>query len=250
MSTTRTEALLAEWAGSEGPVGGAARLVRRLDSGPTNEVSLVEAGGCRYVLRVPSAFCGLPPGIDRSRELAVQCAVAALGHAPAVIAADAGGDFLLSSWVDGRTVAPGELDDATLESVVVALRSIHGLPLEVGAIDYAAHCLAYLREQDVNAQLPATCRALIRDLEASSLRGLCHHDLNPGNMLLTPGGPVFIDWEYAARGCVLLDYAALVAEWQLPAERMCEVAALDCAALAIASAFYAELCRLWHQLFD
>ena len=37
---------------------------------------------------------------------------------------------------------------------------------------------------------------------------LCHGDFHPGNILLSPRGPIIIDWETATRGHPLADVAA------------------------------------------
>ena len=53
--------------------------------------------------------------------------------------------------------------------------------------------------------------------------GLVHQDLHPLNVILTPGGPVIIDWEGACRGPAAIDVAmtwAIIAFSQVPGSRV------------------------------
>lgn len=54
--------------------------------------------------------------------------------------------------------------------------------------------------------------ALTKYEAANTQRALCHHDLNPNNIIITPEGPCIIDWEYAALGFKEFDQQFL--RWQ------------------------------------
>jgi thiamine kinase-like enzyme len=60
------------------------------------------------------------------------------------------------------------------------------------------------------ARLPEELRhaALRRLRELPAGRAFCHGDLHPDNILLSPGGPVIIDWDGSSQGDPLGDVAA------------------------------------------
>jgi aminoglycoside phosphotransferase (APT) family kinase protein len=62
---------------------------------------------------------------------------------------------------------------------------------------------------DAVADLSATEKEAARRCLAELPDGtaLCHGDFHPGNVLITPRGPVIIDWETATRGHPLGDVA-------------------------------------------
>ena len=70
--------------------------------------------------------------------------------------------------------------------------------------------------------LPETMVKRIALVEAECAIGVCHHDATPANIVFSAGGPLLLDWEYAALGRPVLDWATLVADWQLPLELVSE----------------------------
>ena len=61
------------------------------------------------------------------------------------------------------------------------------------------------RAEDFTDDQKAAARRHLQQLPAG--RVLCHGDFHPGNILLTPLGPVIIDWSAATRGHALADVA-------------------------------------------
>ncbi|MEU9761226.1 phosphotransferase [Streptomyces sp. NPDC001834] len=119
--------------------------------------------------------------------------------------------------------------DATHEWAVMSYLSAHGYPVpRLGPRDAAtASCdlvlrrltgptmLASLESGDLSTSEAATVLAgLLGELHTVPARlsphpddRILHLDLHPGNVMLTPGGPVVIDWSGTAEGAPALDRA-------------------------------------------
>jgi uncharacterized protein (TIGR02172 family) len=81
------------------------------------------------------------------------------------------------------------------------------------------------------AELPLTETAEFRRLldEAPHGTRLCHGDLHPENVVLSPRGPVLLDWSRATRGHPTLDLArtsVLLTDAELPADSAWQVRAM------------------------
>ena len=81
------------------------------------------------------------------------------------------------------------------------------------------------------AHLEPAERAVYQSLLEAASDGvqLCHGDFHPGNVILSPGGPVVLDWSRATRGIPVLDLArtsVLITDAELPAETAWHVRAL------------------------
>ncbi|MGH3930731.1 MAG: aminoglycoside phosphotransferase family protein, partial [Pseudonocardiaceae bacterium] len=63
------------------------------------------------------------------------------------------------------------------------------------------------------ASTVSKCVQQLADLDASQpgARGVIHGDFHPGNVIISPAGPVFIDWADAAYGALVWDQATFEA---------------------------------------
>ena len=242
----RLETVLACWRAGNGPFKTPPRDIEVIAGGQSNEVYRLTADGAAWALRLDSKRPDVP-GIDRRREIRIQTAAAAAALAPPVKAADPEQGYLLSGWLEGKQIGPGALDRGRLMQLVRLLARVHALDPQprTALLDYRAHCLNYLIGNGRPHALPPELERSIAAVEVSSPVGLCHHDPGPGNVVFTAGGPRLIDWEYAVRGRVMLDFAALVTDWQLSETVVADLARVDRAALRDAVLLYGELCRLW-----
>jgi aminoglycoside phosphotransferase (APT) family kinase protein len=98
----------------------------------------------------------------------------------------------------------------TLPSIGIGLGRIHAdlhrpeVPDELPSI----HELITNRIHEsarVPADIAGAALAALEDLPGG--RSLCHGDFHPGNVLVTDGGPVVIDWTNASRGPAMADFA-------------------------------------------
>jgi Ser/Thr protein kinase RdoA (MazF antagonist) len=123
--------------------------------------------------------------------------------------------FLVRAWVDG-TPLPDGLPHAApvLEWAGRTLAALHALPLAASPPAHGPHPAAEWAEwlagapADVPASFPGEVAAFLPDvarahdlvtaaLAARPAPVLTHRDVRPDNVLLTPAGPVLVDWDGA-----------------------------------------------------
>jgi thiamine kinase-like enzyme len=109
------------WKGSEVKVS-------QLSGGLTNENYLVEAGGKRYVLRVPGQSTELL-SIDRANEIFNTKAAASTGIGPHVLEHVPGIDVLVLEFIDGPTMTAKTLKSPAMAArMAVSFRRLHDAP--------------------------------------------------------------------------------------------------------------------------
>ena len=148
---------------------------------------------------------------------------AAPGAAPALIAEDAGAGALVMAYLDPARhrlwkseLRDGRADPAFAASVGARLAAIHAASAgraDVAAafptddIFYAIRLEPYLVATGrAHPDLAAYLEALVRRTAATK-RALVHGDVSPKNILVGPGGPVFLDAECAWYGDPAFDLA-------------------------------------------
>jgi thiamine kinase-like enzyme len=206
-------AILDRLAGRFGTVGGEPVP---LDGGITNRNFRVRLGDRDCVLRVPGRDTGLL-GIDRRAERIASERAAALGIAPALVAAD--DDYLLTEWLTGAPIDGDRLrrDPA---SAALALRAFHDSGLDLPVRFWVPDLLRDYERivAGRGGTLPDSYRRTrgLVDRIAAVLPLTdpvpCHDDLLPGNILAAdaaPGQAVLVDWEYAGMGHRLFDLGNL-----------------------------------------
>jgi thiamine kinase len=239
------ESLLDSWQALGWPFRTRPELIRALSGGCSNRSYLLEADGQRCVLRLGRAEPAAP-GIDRAREADIVNAATAAGLAPRLLHVDLTRDLFLSAAVDGRHFTLRDLDRAMRQALLDKIAQIHALPVTATRLDYRAHYLALGRLAGaITAALPTDLAHRLDRIERACDRGLCHHDPGPGNVLFRNGTPIFIDWEYAAPGLPVFDYAALVCDWKMPLVEVSAHADIPPDLMEDACTLYAQLCRWW-----
>lgn len=165
------------------------------------------------VLRVD----GRPDGFrDPARQYACQAIAAARGVAPALLASDAAGRVSLSAFVPPGADPPRQ---AKLIEIGRAVRRLHDgqvfpplVPFLDGMTAVLGHFIAAKLVPpavgDEAAALLARVQAAYRIDPADVVAS--HNDLNPGNILFGPDGPVFVDWESAFAADRFVDIAAIL----------------------------------------
>lgn len=185
--------------------------------GITNRSYRLQAGGHDLVLRWPGASASRY--LDRRAEPANAQAVAGLGLAPPVLAADPDAGWYITAFVDGA-VPLGTADfteAATFDKVVSLLTTLHrsglSFPFQQGlfkAIDLYIDLAPTPLMRDARHVLEPARLALQKNPLA---RVACHVDPSPANFLRVADGRVYlIDWEFAAMEEPLWDLAAVTME--------------------------------------
>lgn len=184
-----------------------------------NQVRRVDTAQGRFVWRQRHAPIDRP-GSRAADELLAQRAAAAAGLAPAIIAAEPGGQWLLMEFVDAPQWTRERLQTpAGIEIVAQRLAALHALPVPAGlvAVDAAGIARGYLAQLALVAPREAAAlEPLLTRIQALGHRlsndgtGLVlnHGDLAVTNMLGEK--PVLVDWEYAQLADRTWDLACLL----------------------------------------
>ncbi|MGK2939824.1 MAG: phosphotransferase [Solirubrobacteraceae bacterium] len=210
-----------------GPIAGAlpaleARLGPRsgpvvaLTGGITNRNYRVRLGGADLVVRILGAG-GELLGIDRPTERLAGETASALGIGPELVAFLPEHDCLVSRFLPGRALEPGELRAPVLvEALAAMLRALHAsarFPATFDAFtfvqDGARAVIARGGALPVGhadaARIAARIRGLLTGPEHAPVP--CHNDLLPGNLLRDGDTLWLLDWDYAATGDRYFDLA-------------------------------------------
>jgi thiamine kinase-like enzyme len=230
-------------------------VVSELTGGQTNRSYLLDADGVRLVMRL-NAPAEKFPGVDRARETRIWRAASDARLAPPLVFADPEERFVIAEYIDGQTLNPSELDDSSIDRLFDLLAGVHELGVDAPALDYTLYIRVYwemiesgsgLHNSDLERQR-GPMQALLDEFIASRPQtGLCHHDLVPSNVLSTDSRLYLLDWEYAARGFIGLDYATLSVDWGIADAVIIERTGIDPTVLDIAKQLYQYICRLWHE---
>jgi thiamine kinase-like enzyme len=107
---------------------GAEVTVSQLSGGLTNENYLVEAGGQRYVMRIPGQSTELL-SIDRANEVYNTQAAASTGIGPRVLEHIPGLDVLVLEFISGPTMSAQRLQSKEMAArMASSFRRLHGAP--------------------------------------------------------------------------------------------------------------------------
>ncbi|HEU5253569.1 MAG TPA: choline/ethanolamine kinase family protein [Solirubrobacterales bacterium] len=181
-----------------------------LEGGITNRNYRVRFAGSDVVVRLPGKDTELLE-IDRAGERAAGEMAARAGVGPAVVAMLEDPPCLVTEFVVGEPMHPGELrEPEALTEVATALRTLHAceerLPTEFSSFRIVETYAA--RIADRGAEVPSSYEwalAAAHRIEAA-LTGPehepvpCHNDLLSANFIRSPQGIRIIDWEYAGCG--------------------------------------------------
>lgn len=213
------------WAASVG--GGAPTDVRDLYGGfsPGATARLECPRGAIFVKAVGAPLNPQSPELHR-REVVVSAALPASPSFPVLLESFDDGEWVALAFeaIDGRLPRhPWDRDElatvlAALEAAHEALTPSPAAHLETAELHFADVLSGWseLAAADVPAGLDPWCRthmARLVDLEArwpDAIAGptLVHGDIRSDNIILSPDGPVFVDWPHAAVGAPVFDVVA------------------------------------------
>lgn len=231
-------------------------VVSELTGGQTNRSFLLDADGQKLILRV-NAPAEKFPGIDRAREARIWRAASDARFAPPLVFVDPEERFIVTEYIDGHALDPSQLDGASVDRLFALLAGIHDLDLDVPVLDYSIYIRVYWKKIDSESGLHnpdlqwqrQTMQALVTEFIASKpATGLCHHDPVPSNVIPANNRLYLLDWEYAARGFVAMDYAALAVDWGIEDAVIVEHTGTDPTVLDMAKQLYFHFCQLWKEI--
>jgi thiamine kinase len=187
-----------------------ATIESRLDGGLASRSYRVKRNGGLFVLRIDKPEAARL-GLNRAAEHAVIRAVAGAGLGPGAVYCEPDAGILLRPFIPGRPWTRDDLlQPENLVRLADRLRRLHDVPFAGSRFDPVSAAMRYA-EQLGSDQARAHLQRL-RNIHASVEPVepvLCHNDLVCRN-ILEAGGPVLIDWEFAAPGDPLFDLAVVV----------------------------------------
>jgi thiamine kinase-like enzyme len=189
--------------------------VSDLSGGITNRNYRVDVDGAAYVLRLAGQHTDLL-GIDRVTEHEASLRAAEIGVGPAVFAFVESEGWLVTRFIEGRSVPPEEIRTPEgIRRVAAVLRKIHGAPAIPGRFDAHAVVDEYRDEAQAHGvSIPAEFEHAhrvserIRTARGPQPQVPCHNDLLNANFL-DDGEIRVVDWEYAGMGDRFFDLANL-----------------------------------------
>ena len=198
--------------------------IKPLSGGLTNENYLVEAGGTRYVMRLPGQSTELL-SIDRANEVYNTKAAATTGIGPKVLEHVAGLDVMVLEFIPGPTMSAKALQSERMTArMAQSFHRLHAAPRFLQDFDMFRLIETYLRIVDEHGvTIPAGYRdwlGTVGEIErAVSVAGLphtpCHNDLLCENFIDDGSALRIVDYELSGNNdpCFDLGNTAQEAEF-------------------------------------
>jgi len=231
-------------------------LSRELNGGLSNQSYLLQSDIGQLVLRI-NGKSSLLPGANRNDEINIWKAADRQSIAPALIFADPEHRYLVSKYINTKLPLQPQLNTAVVDQAFSLLESCHQLDVKASSINYFNHIEHYwqlieTKNQPINPGLSQQRKPIQQTLDSllnsNTPTGICHHDPVTANFVGTPERLYLIDWEYAATGLQIMDYAALAAEWKIDDATMYRQTGIDPDLLTDAKAIYTYLRALWQEI--
>ncbi len=252
----RAETIINGWSQWNAGMDEKPEIIRPLPGGRSNRSYLLKSADKYLVLRLNGAETLLPRN-NRHAETAIWQAASAAGLAPALLYADEQRGVLISTYIEDSLPSRPERHGSIIEHALKLIQDCHQLEVAADDIDYSAHIQHYwqlieARGGRANPNLLRQ-RSAMQDLLASlhdkaGRRALCHHDPVISNFVGSEERLYLIDWEYAANGLVVMDYAALGVEWGIDDGLLVAKSGIEAASLATAKELYTYMCALWLEI--
>lgn len=234
------------------------KLIGPLSGGRSNQSFLLDSDGRKIVLRINGPESVLP-GSSRNYEMKIWRAASKKGIAPPLLHVDQQNRFLVSAYIDNTLPTQAHTLEHISGRALDLLGQCHQLKVEAPGIDYASHIEHYWQiiEAKITPINPFLIRQrepmqrLLEDLIGSATQStLCHHDPVLENFVGSPEKLYLIDWEYAAHGLPVMDYAALSVEWEIDDTKVLERTNFEPEQFLNAKMLYRYLCLLWEVTTD
>lgn len=247
------EAAVNSWREWGGKLRSKPIILKPLSGGRSNRSFLLDSDGFKMVLRLNGTDY-LLPGANRSNEINIWQAASKNGIAPPLLYTDEQSGFLVSTYINNSLPTRQPLNETSINQAFELLKRCHQLNVDAPSIDYVTHVEQYW--QLIESKGHPSCPTLVKQREpmremldslitSGTPSGLCHHDPVVANFVGNTDRLYLIDWEYAARGLQVMDYAALSIEWGIDDAVVNERTGIELELLVMAKDFYKYLCDLW-----
>jgi len=254
--TLQPETILDGWREWEAAPAARPKVIRELGGGRSNRSLLLEAANSLMVLRINATESTLPSH-GREAEAGIWRAASGVGIAPRLLHADPAGRFLVSAYIENGLPDRPQEDPTLAMQALDLLQRCHRLEVDAPAMNYAMHIERYWlfiesRQAPVSPALLDQRRHMLDLLAAlggdKTGPSLCHHDPVVANFVGGPGRIFLLDWEYAALGWPVMDFAALAIEWGIANDVIVDRTGIDPASLSRANTLYRYICALWETI--
>lgn len=170
---------------------------------------------------------------DRNTEYQIQHLAFMHQLAPKPVVLDLEAGFMVSEYIPGKHTHT--LSSRSIQSLSRALFTLHSIPFQ------GEHISASIEQKSIAAFAYDPV--------------LCHHDLNPYNILWIDDIPTLIDWEYAGINDRYFDLASVTVEFKLDKQMSTlflksyfnDRRAIDTKKLHTYQTHYQNLCEQWWQ---
>jgi len=228
-------------------------VLAELSGGRSNHSFHLTSDIGHLVLRI-NGTGSLLPGGGRDNEIGIWQEASKQGIAPPLVFVDTQNQYLVSTYIDNELPPQPQLNPACVDQAFKLLDRCHRLTVKSPTINYVDHIEHYWQIIESGNKPPG--QALIKQrkpiqllleslLTSNSPTGLCHHDPVIANFVGTPNHLYLIDWEYAANGLQIMDFAALANEWKLDDSTVLQRTKCNPALLTKARRLNQYLCLLW-----
>ena len=208
------------WRGSEVKISS-------LSGGLTNENYLVEAGGERYVMRLPGTSTELL-SIDRANEVYNARAAASTGIGPAVLEHIPQLDIMVLEFIPGSTMSAGTLQSESMAGrMAESFKRLHSAPRFLKDFDMFRLIEDYLRiVEEHEVRIPSDYRErlpLLAEVERAARVGAlppvsCHNDLLCENFIDDGASLRIVDYELSGNNDACFDLGNTAQEASLDDE--------------------------------
>lgn len=250
------ETAIASWQQWHGDLPGKPEIVGQLNGGRSNRSYLLKSGKQQMVLRL-NGNDTLLPGSNRCSEVNIWQAASNAGLAPTLLYSNEQQGILVSAYIKDNLPSQPEANRSIVEHAFMLLKRCHQLDVDAQSLDLSEHIHQYwqlieARHRPVDPALLEQRQSMQDLLESPRFKaartGLCHHDPIVANFVGSPDRLYLVDWEYAARGLLVMDYAALAVEWGIKDEVVVEQSGVEPELLVMAKNLYGYLCALWAEV--
>jgi len=250
------ENALTHWRQWSSQLGSRPQIAEVLNGGLSNQSFLLKSDIGKLVLRI-NGTNSLLPGANRNDEINIWKAAAKQAIAPPLIFVDPQFRYLVSTCINNKLPPKPQLNPAIVDQAFSLLERCHQLDVKASSINYFNHIDHYwqlieAKNQPINPDLTQQRKPIQQTLTSlltsNTPTGICHHDPVKANFVGTPNHLYLIDWEYAANGLQIMDYAALATEWQFDDDTILNRTRFNPESLTKAKVLYGYLCDLWEEV--
>ncbi len=234
------------------PILGKNLQITRHSTALTNAIYQIKTQNSQWALR-----CNNPDaqslGIDRNRETAILRSLQPALFIPIIDSINE--SYLLTRWIDGNHLRINSVSD--LNKLIPLVNRVHTYQMEsieqTSPLNIRTQLSILSNEIRLSTDIELRLKELKEQYQPTGKLCLCHHDWHSGNVIEADQQLILIDWEYAALGDPVIDWACVFSGFNVPdnlKQRLLEAAELEASTFNLALALVEMMSLLWfHRRF-